>query len=193
MMSEPYSNSIEEFYQAQKADFDKILETKSYFLIRDLPAEISKRILTPAIPNILLKQKNNGLWANSTKITYDILSALQHINILNNLITSKKMKNLSENLAERQDYDSLLIKLKIFGQTSANDITEINRHVEDIQKSQLENGSWEGTIVSTVYSIERLVNLGVPCNDQSIKKSYCLPYWTIKLKLEKTPKLHQSE
>jgi hypothetical protein len=81
------------------------------------------------------------------------------------------MKNLAENLAERHDYDSLLIKLKIFRQTSANDITEINKLVEDIQKSQMENGSWEGTIVSTVYSIERLANLGVPCNDQSIRKA----------------------
>jgi hypothetical protein len=171
MISEKYSALAEQFYKAQKADFDKILPSKSYFLIRDLPVTLSCKIFLPEIPHILLQQKNNGLWANSTRATYDVLSALKHVNSLGNLASNEKMKNLKDTIGSRYDYDSLVIKLKILGQTSSSDIAEINKLLEDMRKLQSEDGSWEDTVVATVHYLERLVNLGLPLDDGSVKKA----------------------
>jgi len=170
MMSEKYSVLIEEFYQEQKSDFDKIMKTKSYFLVRDLPVKIASRILLPEVPKILSMQKSNGLWNNSTRVTYDILSALKHIQILDDLIVRKKLKNVAEQLANKYDYYSLLIKLIIYQQCDKNDFIEIKKLTQDIKSMQNENGSWEDTIVATVYYIEKLVNLGTSYADCSVQK-----------------------
>lgn len=170
-MSKKYSALAEGFYREQKADFDKILTSKSYFLIRDLPFEIACRIFLPEVPNILLLQKNNGLWVNSTRATYDALSALKHVNAFEDLVSNQKMKNLKETLASRCDYDSLLIKPKILGQTSGSDVAEIKALCEGMRKLQGEDGSWEGTLVATVYYLERMVNLGLPLDDGSVKRA----------------------
>ena len=171
MMSEKYSSSADEFYQSQKTDFDRILKTKSYFLLRDLPIKISSQILLPEIPNILLKQKNDGCWSNSLRVTFDILSALKHVRCLCDLDSNKKMIKLREKIADWRDYDSLLLKLKIFGQTDSDDANKMNELIKQIQDTQNPDGSWEGTIVSTIYHVERLVNLEVPCDDKSVTKA----------------------
>jgi hypothetical protein len=111
-------------------------------LIRDLPTAIASRILTPEIAPILSKQKSNGLWQNSTKVTYDILSAFKHINVFDDLVASKKLKNVHEQATDRYDYHSLLIKSTIFRETSKKDIGEINKLKQFIQSIQNENGSW---------------------------------------------------
>lgn len=171
MMSEKYSCFSEDFYRAQKGDFDKIIKTKNYYMIRYLPVPIAHQILQPEIPKILAGQKSNGLWQNSTRVTYDILSAFQHIGVLDDLVASKKLKNAPEELTNKVDYDSLLIKSAIYKRTSENDVKEINKLVQAIQKMQSENGSWEDTVVATVHQTEKLVNLGLTCNDRSVQKA----------------------
>lgn len=170
MKSEKYSIFTEEFYQAQKSDFDKIIKNKSYYLIRELPVKIASLILLPEVPMILSTQKNNGLWLNSTKVTDDILSAFKHIQVLDDLITRKKLKNTLKQIENKYDYYSLLIKSKIYQKTDEKDIIEIKKFIQGIKNQQKENGSWEDTVVTTVHYIEKLINLGVSCNDNSVQK-----------------------
>ena len=92
MMSEKYSTGAEDYYRSHKADFEKIITDKNYYLLRDLPVDIASRIILPAMETILSRQKNDGLWFNSTKVTYDILSALQNVDVLDGLVTHKKLK-----------------------------------------------------------------------------------------------------
>jgi hypothetical protein len=169
MMSEKYSSFSEEFYRSQKSDFDKILIHKDYFLIRDLPVDIAARILLPELAGILSKQKSNGLWGGSTKVTYDVLSALKHIGVIEDPVgTGKMQENLHDHLIGKYDYHSLLIKSEIYHRMEERDILEINKIIKEMKGAQRENGSWEETIVATVHHIEKLLSLGVLVDDDSI-------------------------
>jgi hypothetical protein len=187
-MSEKYSALTEGFYQAQKEEFDKIIENKSYYLIRDLPIPVASRILLPEIPGILSRQKSNGLWNNSTKVTYDILSALKHIGVLDDLVASKKLKNVAEQVADKYDYDSLLVKC-IYLQTDEKDVREINRIIKNIQDTQSENGSWDNTMVATVHHLEKLLNLGVSRDDLSVQEGihFLMTHLNFELKRPQDP------
>lgn len=172
MRSKKYSPFIEEFYQEQKDYFDKIIKNKSYYLLRELPIHIASRILEPEVDVILSRQKKDGMWhkGNPEKTTYDVLSAFNHINILGDLIADKKLKNVLESITDKYDYDSLLIKSIIYGQTDENDIDAINKLIIEIKNAQSENGSWEDTVVATVHHLEKLINLGLSKNDNFVQK-----------------------
>ena len=184
MKSEKYAIFAEEFYQTQISDFSKIIKNKSYYLLRELPVNIATQILLPEIPAILSNQKNNGLWHNSTKVTYDILSAFKHIHVLDDLISRKKLKNTLEQIANKNDYDSLLIKSKIYQQIDEKDIIETKKIIQEIQDKQNENGSWEETVVATVHYLEKLVNLGVSSNDNSVQKAIAFLFKNLHQKWE---------
>jgi hypothetical protein len=171
MMSEKYSGLTEQIYETQKEDFNKIIRNKSYYLIRDLPKPIAYRMLFPEISTILSKQKSNGLWSNSTRVTFDILSALKHIDVLDDLIANQKIKNAIEQITDKYDFYSLLIKLIIYQQTDENDIHELKKLIQEIKSVQNENGSWSDTVVATVYHVEKLTNLSVAYKDNSIQKA----------------------
>ncbi len=181
MMSEKYSAFTEEFYQEQKGDFNKIIKNKSFYLIRDLPVEVASRILLPEIPGVLSKQKTNGLWYNSTRVTYDILSAFSRIGILDSLAANKKLKNVADKLADKYDYESLLIKSIIYRQTNKNDVNEINKLIEDSRCMQNDNGSWEETVVATVFQIEKLASLGVSFSDPCIQRGVAFLFKNLNL------------
>lgn len=193
MMSEKYSGYAEEFYLAQKADFDRIMEKKSYYLIRDLPVEIARRILLPEIPGILARQKSNGLWSNSTRVTYDVLSALYHANLLDDLTAGKKLKNVSEHIADKYDHYSLLIKSVIYRQTDEKDICEMSKLIQDIRSLQNENGSWENTMVATVFHMEKLMDLGVRCDDPSVQNGADFIFKQLNFESENTPDTAKSQ
>jgi hypothetical protein len=182
MKSEKYSCFTDKFYQNQKSDFNKIIKTNSYFLLRDLPVEVACRILLPEIPQILSKQKNDGLWQNSTKVTYDILSTLKFANVLEDLIANKKMKNVLGQITDKYDYHSLLMKLLIFHQTNEKAVVEIKKIVQDIKNAQNDDGSWENTVVATVYHIEKLLSLGIMGDDSSIEKGIAFLFKHLNLK-----------
>lgn len=172
MMSKKYSNFTEKLYKVRREEFYNIIKNKSYYLLRDLPVEIASQILIPNVTMILSKQKNDGLWNKnkSTKVTYDILSAFKHINILDDLIADDKLKDTLKLIADKYDYDALLIKSLIYGCTSGNDISAINKLIQEIRNKQRENGSWDDTVIGTVHYIEKLINLGVPLDDCTVKK-----------------------
>jgi hypothetical protein len=99
------------------------------------------------------------------------LSAFKHIGLFDDLIAGMKLKNAAEQLVDEVDYYSLLIKKVIYEQTNAKDTEEINQLVQDIQRLQLENGSWDETVVATVHQLEKLINLGAPLDERSVKKA----------------------
>jgi hypothetical protein len=188
MMSEKYSALTEKFYMAQKEEFDKIIENKSYYLIRDLPVTIASRILVPEIPGIISRQKKNGLWNNSTRVTYDVLSALKHVGVLDDLSASEKLINVAEHVADKYDYESLLAK-SIYRQTDEKDVLEINRLIKYIRDTQSENGSWDNTMVATVYHLEKLLNLGVSRDDPSVHEGidFLVAHLNFELKRPQNP------
>ena len=188
MMSEKYSALTEGFYESQKEEFDKIIENKSYYLIRDLPVPIASRILLPEIPGILARQKSNGLWNNSTKVTHDILSALKHVGVLDDLVAGKKLKDVAEHVADKYDYDSLLVK-SIYLQTDEKDVREINGLIKNIRDTQSENGSWDNTMVATVHHLEKLLSLGVSRDDPSVREGidFLIAHLNFELKKPQNP------
>jgi len=182
MMSKKYSCFSEEFYQAQKKEFHNIIKTKNYFLLRDLPVEIASRILLPETTTILSRQKGNGLWQNSTKMTYDILSAFKRTKVLNSLIASKKLQNIAEHLAGEHDYYSLLIKSIIYRCDDENDSAEIKKLAQRIRSAQNEDGSWEDTVLSTTNQLEKLHDLGASLQENSVQKALSFLFQHLNLK-----------
>jgi len=170
MMSNKYSSFSEEFVRTQETDFSKILHSKSYFLIRDLPSETGRRLMQLELDKILARQGSSGLWSNSPSLTYDILFALVHIGAFN-LLDPTKLANLSNTLEGKFDYHSLMIKKALLGQSSIRDIAEMRTLVEEILSQQEANGSWEDTVVATAYHIERLLNLGIAKDDPAMQKA----------------------
>jgi len=104
-----------------------------------------------------------------------------HVNVLDDLIANKKLINVAEQIADKYDYDSLLIKTTIFGLNDKKDIIEANKLTQNIRNLQSENGSWEETVVATVYHIEKLMNLGVSCDDFSVQKGVAFLFKNLNL------------
>ena len=92
------------------------------------------------------------------------------------------MQNLLNQTKNKYDYYSLLIKSLIFQQVQETDIIEIRKRIQAIKSSQIANGSWENTVFATVYHIEKLLDLGVTCDDSDIEKGIMFLFQNLNLK-----------
>jgi hypothetical protein len=173
MASKKYSVLTEVFYEYRRGDFDDIIKSGSFSLIRDIPYQIGSRLLLPRITPILARQQEDGLWPGKDpiKTTYDVLSALKHIRVLESLMAEGRVKDVLETLKERTDYYSLLIKSQIFGKISPKDELAINNLIQDIKNIQLTNGSFDHTVFATAYRMEILYSLGVTSKDTVMQKA----------------------
>lgn len=172
MKSKEYKSISEQLYTSRLGDFEKIREKKSYYAIPNLPKNIAKEILEPIIPDILSKQKQNGFWGknDNTKQTYEILSALKYVGKLDSLYKGKQLNNSKQSLEEKYDYYAILIKKEIYQCLTAQDDSVIQEMIEKIASNQEADGSWEHSVVATVYFLDRLTRLGVSKEEQIVKK-----------------------
>ena len=174
MKSEEYKSISEQLYTSRLGDFEKIREKKSYYAIPNLPKNIAKEILEPIIPDILSKQKQNGFWGknDNTKQTYEILSALKYVGKLDSLYKGKQLNNSKQSLEEKYDYYAILIKKEIYQCLTAQDDSVIQEMIEKIASNQEADGSWEHSVVATVYFLDRLTRLGVSKEEQIVKRVF---------------------
>ncbi len=173
MASKKYSVLAEVFYEYRRGDFENIIKSGSYYLIREIPHAIAYRLLAPRIADILSLQAEDGLWPGEDRIkaTYDILSAFRHIHVLDSLRADARLKDVLKTLRENYDYYSLLIKSRIFGETSPVDEQAITQLALEIKNRQLSDGSFDHTVFATAYQIQKLMSLGVTEKDVAMQKA----------------------
>lgn len=172
MATEKYASLSQELYEARRDDFYKIQKKKSYYAIPDLPIDIAKEVMSSMLPDIISSQKKNGLWGkgDNSKLTYEILSALKHIGILDELYREKKLNDISETIEEKEDIYFLLIKKQILGKFSEEDRKAEQKLSKEYLAIQEEDGSWEHSVVATVYYLDKLLMLGKQKEDKEIQK-----------------------
>jgi len=153
--------------------FENVLENESWYLIPDLPESTAEKLVVPMLPTLFKKQNKNGSWKkkNSEKISFDILRALQHVGILDDLILNNEFHYDPKQwtLGQLSEY-CLLTKRLIFNTNEPDDDKAVCLLVENIKAEQQTNGSWDNSIVSTCYHMNKMLDFGVNVQCEAIKK-----------------------
>ncbi len=167
MNSAKYAAHAAGFFQEKRSAFEAIIEHKSYYILRTLPADIARALLMPVLPALLAKQMKNGLWRakNAAKVTYDVLSALDHAGLLD-------MAQLSYSplltLTHCHDEYALLVKRQLNAETTEDDAHALDALKRIIAKEQAADGSFGATVTGTVIQLDRLLDLGMSQQDPAI-------------------------
>ncbi len=167
MMSKKYGYLVEEIMDSRKSDIDEIASRRLFHMIPMIPYDKAKDVMLLLLPEIIEKQKKNGLWGNkdATFNTYTILSALKYTDLSEKI----KLDSLKETVRERNDYYSLLLK-KMIGIIKQEDEVNMRRLITEIKNKQNENGAWEDTVIATIYYMNCLLSLGIEKDDPVINK-----------------------
>ena len=166
MASDRYRDQVGSFYERYRNEFEGILRHKGYYLIRKLPKPVARQLLLPALPDLRSKQRKDGLWNQSERTTYDILSAIQYTQMTG--VDDGSNGRLAQMLDNNESFYALLIKRDILGILGDTDRAAIAGLIEKEKEGQAADGSWENTIVGTVSHIEALLDLNLSLSDQEI-------------------------
>ena len=169
MNSRRYAGISQTLFQEKQRAFADIIRHKSYYLLRALPKDMAKALLTPVLPDILSRQMKNGLWRakNAAKATFHILAALDHAGLCD---TAACKVSPLQNLGDCYDEYALLIKRLLGAAATAEDEHALDKLRREIADQQAADGSFAGTVTGTVIHIERLLDLGLPEDDPVITR-----------------------
>ncbi len=159
--------------QLDDTAFESLLRHESYYLLSALPTSLADRLLRPAVPMLLAKQRSNGLWKvkDAERITYNILCAFRHIGLLDPAHPGELLPYdpLAE-VSDRFSLYALLIKDLLLASTPEDDGAKAQL-MQAIQSMQQTDGSWEQTVVGTVVHMEVLLSLGLIPEHPAIQRA----------------------
>jgi len=169
MNSRKYGGYAEQFLQDNAPAFQGILQHKSYYLLRSLPAKTASILLTPVLPQLAARQTQSGLWRgkDGEKITYDILSALARAGIPGG---AAGILSPLPYLRDRHGEYALLIKRTLGEPFTEEDSRALAALTREILSAQAADGSFGETVTGTVIHLDRLLDLGLPGEDPAIQK-----------------------
>lgn len=167
--SKSHAGSAEALFAENQRAFAEIVNHKSYYLLRALPAGMAKALLLPALSEIAAKQLKSGLWRgkNATKATWDILAALNHAGLWQE--AGIKVSPLAS-IRDCHDEYALLIKRSLAETFTKEDKHALEQLKREITGAQDADGSFGNTVTSTVIHMERLLDLGMPQDDPIIRR-----------------------
>lgn len=170
MASNRYGVLADVFYEFRRGDFDHVMKSGSYYLLRELPGHIAARMLLPRAEAILAAQGKDGLWpgADPLRRTYDVVSAFLRAGARCKL-PEQRIDSLLGALQTKNGLYPLLIK-KTLGRAAAQDLQGMEDAARQIRKSQLADGSFSGTVFATVCQAEKILQLSADGNDPAVKK-----------------------
>ena len=140
-----------------------LIKKSSYAMISDLPPSLATGIIKPHIPRILRGQRSNGLWKirDARRISFEILSALNHAGLLPDLVRDKAFRyDPLQQYLDGSDLYGWTVRNHFLRAPLSNDGVLKCRLSAEILATQLDDGSWEGTIVATCKMVEGLMLLG---------------------------------
>ena len=176
LKSKEYQDKLDKIlnYNQYNANiFEHIIKHESWYLVSDLPEVIAKELIIPVIPDLRNKQNKNGSWKkkNSEKISFDILRAFKYVGILDDLILKNKFRyDPKQWILEQKSEYCLLTKKLIFNINETDDDKAIDLLIKDIKALQQINGSWDNSIISTCYHINKILDFGEDEKCEAVKK-----------------------
>jgi hypothetical protein len=166
--SAKYRDKGQYFYEKHKIHFLNILKSESYYLLRELPRHILEPLFMPHVPELLKKQRANGMWKRSDgeRITYDILAALRKCDP--ELLSETRLPNSPyEQVKDKTDLYSVLIKRLLPGSICHAD--KARGIIDAYYAEQEDTGAWHATVVGTVATLDALLLLGADENSAEMR------------------------
>ena len=162
---------MEEATKMAEAHFRKQLDCT--FII-NMPVENARVILEPEIPRLIKIQRPSGMWKikDSRRISYGVLKALKHSGHLASLLSGDRFRHDPfRSFCDENDYYGLVVRRNIMEASLPIDDSLREQLISDIFGAQNEDGSWNGTVISTSNQIDSLVELGIGFDDKRVRQS----------------------
>ncbi|MBP7401887.1 MAG: hypothetical protein KBA30_04665 [Clostridia bacterium] len=188
MASERYGGMADAFFSTYSEEFAAVVRLESYYLIRRFPPPIAAHLLDPVLPGILSRQRPDGLWRKSARITYDILSAMRRAGDPDP--ASRLNHPLPEAIPGATEPYPVLIKKDILGRFDERDRAAAAELASAITAEQRKDGSWEGTVTATSIRLETLLDLGEDADGAAVRRGLAFLYGQWK---EELPGIHTRE
>jgi hypothetical protein len=142
--------------------------------ILNMPVENARAILEPEIDRLLRTQRPTGMWKikDARRISYGVLKGLKYSGHLKFLLSEGRFRrDPFLPFRAEDDYYGFVVRRNIMETESPTDAKLQEKLASDIFAAQDEEGSWNGTVISTSNHIEKLVELGIGLDDPRIQKS----------------------
>ncbi|MDD2890600.1 MAG: hypothetical protein PHE49_08195 [bacterium] len=160
----------EDFIQTE---IQHILQFNSWAFAIYLPLDVAKHTLKQCLPDIIRKQLSTGLWGKkfAEKKSYDILKALKHAGMLKDLISNGILcYDPYKSFYKSKNFYGFLVRRDFIGSPLPDDAVLQRQLISQITQHQMDDGSWEGTVIATSLQIEKLLELGLNKKDSHIVK-----------------------
>jgi hypothetical protein len=167
-LSHPVYKSRQEFIEAGIE-----LAQKNWAFAYYLPQDSANYALNDYLKRIVKKQRPTGLWEKKygEKKAYAILRSLKHARMLPDLIVSGVLKyDPYKPFSESKDLYGFLVRKNIMESILTDDPDLQRQLISEITNVQDKNGSWNNTVVTTSFRIERLLELGFEPDALAIMK-----------------------
>lgn len=129
--------------------------------------------LRNCLNKIIKEQRPTGLWEKKygEKKAYFILRALKHAGMLPDLITNGILKyDPYKPFLENSDLYGFMVRKNIMGIMLPDDSDLQRQLISQITTMQEKDGSWNDSVVTTSFRIERLLELGLEPDDPALMK-----------------------
>ncbi|MHC1694028.1 MAG: hypothetical protein AB9835_01865 [Eubacteriales bacterium] len=138
-----------------------------------LPVEEAFKVIEAAKCKIIKTQRPTGGWKvkDSARISFWLLKALEYTGHLKTMIKDGSFHfDPFKPFKDGSDLYSFIIRKDLSKAPILNDAELGVKLTNEIYTNQDENGSWNGTVMSTCHNIEKLLLIGNKHDDERIRK-----------------------
>lgn len=139
-----------------------------------LPVLEAHKVIEDAKDEIIKTQRSSGGWKvkDSARISFWLLKALDYTGHLEVMLKEGNFRYDPFKLfRDGIDLYSFVIRRDLMKAPLDSDGVLGVKLAEEIFANQDETGSWNGTVMSTCYNIEKLLMLGINSDDERVRKS----------------------
>jgi len=172
LITNPLFRDLDWVHDIARKSAQKLLdEDKDASGLLDLSAAEAYEMLVPVIPQFIKAQKATGLWRvkDAEHLSLALLKALDYTNLLGTVAPQLRCDPCLP-FREAGDWYSIAVR-RLLQEPREDEEAVKARLLEEIAGRQLEDGSWEHTVVATVHHLEMLAATGLsdtPCFTRGI-------------------------
>ena len=149
------------------------LTQKNWVFAYYLSPDSANYALNQCLKKIVKEQRPTGLWEKKygEKKAYAILRSLKHARMLPDLITNGVLKyDPYKPFSESKDLYGFLVRKNIMENILPDDSDLQRQLISQFTTMQDKDGSWNNSVVTTSFRIERLLELGLKPDDPALMK-----------------------
>lgn len=131
-----------------------------------LPPADARAFLKPVIPHIIKAQKATGCWRarDARLLSYAMLRALAHAGLLDAVLPQLRFDPFTP-FREAEDWLGSAVRCGVLHAPRADE-SALQAHIlAELAALQQDDGSWEHTVIATVYHLEILTALNQTASD----------------------------